>query len=650
MPGICGAFSELPEFDVRGVLDCMMRTLDHSIECRRGQHHEPSIPVALGRVAPNYAESSVEPVVLPEHEVIAVMDGELYDAAVHRDVLETGGCRFVGESDTEVIVRGYLAEGLPFFSRLTGKFSAAIYDGRQNQLLLVNDKFGMRPLYYSHVGERFLFSSEIKSLLAVDGVSRSFNIRGLAQFFTFGQLWCDDTLYDSIHTLPAAACLIWNCDSHRLTVQKYWRLQEPTGDLSRDPGAAFERLDEAFKRSVDRRVGGSTQHLGIALSGGLDARTVLGVIDHQQVDLDCFTVGMPGNRDSRSARQLAKIAGYRHHDLFLCEDFLAAFAGHLNRMVHLTDGHYLSQCIVMPTFPMYRDRGIRVLLRGHAGELMHMRKAYNFSLTPDVFALSGEQALNDWLFDHLRAYMLEYVDQPLFDFADAQEIDEFARVSLADSLSETSDWGSVINRISSLFVSQRTRRETAMSLVKFGSVAETRLPYVDEDVIESILALPARLRLGSDIQSAILRKRCPEFLRPANTNTGARVGAGKAMCAVHSARMKLFAKLGVRGYQPYERLGLWLRRELEPLVRSLLLDARCLDRGVFRAATVRHVVKEHMANKKNHTFLLLAMMIFEVGQRQFVDGQEVNSDPPGRGCPENDTKLGGVTSLSAGQK
>jgi len=618
MPGICGSFSDLPRIDAREVVDRMLRAMDHTVGGRRQQHHEPAKSIAMGRMAPEYARTSVEPFVLPEQEIIAVMDGELYDAARHRRDLEEKGSRFAGDSDTEVVVCGYLAEGIQFFRKLTGKFSVAIYDGPQNRLLLVNDKFGMRPLYYSQVGERFLFASEIKSLLVDEEVSRKPSERGIAQFFSYGQLWGEDTMLASVHALPSAACLVWDCNSRKLKIEKYWQLQEPAQEFTKDPGAAMERLDASFKRSVDVCTTGA-EHLGLALSGGLDARTILGVIDPQEVKLDCFTVGMPGNRDSRSSRELAAIAGYPHHDIFLSESFLSGFEAHLNRMVELTDGHYLSQCIVMPTFDVYRTHGIRTLLRGHAGELMHMHKAYNFSLTPDVLNLSGNQDLNGWLFGRLRAYMLKAVDQPLFEFADAQEIDELARQSLTDSLSETSGWDSVINRISHLFVSQRTRRETAMSLVEFGSVVETRLPYVDQDVIESILALPAESRLGESIQAAILRKRCPAMMRPVNTNTGASVGAGKLTRTVQSFKMRVFSKLGVPGYQPYERLGLWLRRELKPLVRTLLLDDRCLDRGVFRAATVRRVVEQHMSGERNHTYLLLAMMIFETGQRQFTD-------------------------------
>jgi hypothetical protein len=90
--------------------------------------------------------------------------------------------------------------------------------------------------------------------------------------------------------------------------------------------------------------------------------------------------------------------------------------------------------------------------------------------------------------------------------------------------------------------------------------------------------------------------------------------------------LKVLAKIGVKGYQPYERLGLWLRRELRAMVESLLLDDRCLGRGVFRPETVRSVVANHCATRRNHTYLILSMMIFELGQREFVDGDAYADD------------------------
>src|SRR5439155_6255708 len=132
------------------------------------------------------------------------------------------------------------------------------------------------------------------------------------------------------------------------------------------------------------------------------------------------------------------------------------------------------------------------------------------------------------------------------------------------------------------------------------------------EVVDALLAAPIDLKLDEEIQAEILRRHCPALLGVVNVNTGARMKAGRLARFVGKVRQKVLAKLGVRGYQPYERLGLWLRRELRPLVRRLLLSERCLTRGVFDPDTVRAVVENHLAGRRNHTFLLMALMIFEM--------------------------------------
>src|SRR5207302_8866403 len=130
--------------------------------------------------------------------------------------------------------------------------------------------------------------------------------------------------------------------------------------------------------------------------------------------LTTISIGMDGSMDHRSAAEMALLAGRPHHQCLLDERFLANYADHLRQMVRLTDGHYLSQCIVMPTLPVYRELGIEVLLRGHAGELMHMTKAYNFSLDREALAVRDEAALEGWLLRHLQTYMLEGTGGRLF--------------------------------------------------------------------------------------------------------------------------------------------------------------------------------------------------------------------------------------------
>src|SRR5213079_3315303 len=135
-----------------------------------------------------------------------------------------------------------------------------------------------------------------------------------------------------------------------------------------------------------------------------------------------------------SAAEMARLSGRQHHQCFLDEKFLASFGEHLRHMVRLTDGHYLSQCIVMPTLPVYRDLGIQVLLRGHAGELMHMRKAYNFSLDDEALALHDDSTLESWLFNHLQAYLLEGIGERLFAARVRSDIEGLAVESLRSCL------------------------------------------------------------------------------------------------------------------------------------------------------------------------------------------------------------------------
>jgi hypothetical protein len=154
---------------------------------------------------------------------------------------------------------------------------------------------------------------------------------------------------------------------------------------------------------------------------------------------------------------------------------------------------------------------------------------------------------------------------------------------------------------------------------------------LDNGVIDAVLAAPIDLRLNDELQAEIIRRRCPALLEVINVNTGARLRAGRLARLLGEYRQKILAKIGVKGYQPYERLGLWLRRELRPLVATILLDSRCLDRGIFAPQAVRDIINRHNARRANHTFLILAMMIFETGQRMFADGAEAALEVTGSG-------------------
>jgi asparagine synthase (glutamine-hydrolysing) len=611
MPGIFG-FADVHAGAVSSMmLRAMAASMRHYPSYGEELHTEP-VGVGLGRLRLEFQPASLVPSWTGKCAAIALVDGEIYDAAQHRQALRNAGCNVGSDSLSELVAAGHAARGKAFFRELHAKFAAAIYDRQRRQLILVNDRFGMRPLYYAHLPGRLLFASEIKALLTDPEMPRQTSLRGIAEFFTFGQFLGENTLLESVQLLPAAGYLTYDLDDDRVQLERYW---QPERKGPAHDGAMLDRIDHAFVEAVQRSTADAS-NVGLSLSGGLDSRTILAVID-DQLPVTTISVGMPGSADHRSAAEMARLTSRPHHECLLGAGFLESFEDHLRKMVHLTDGHYLSQCIVMPTLEVYRDLEIQVLLRGHAGELMHMRKAYSFSLDAEALSLRDSSQLQDWLFRHLQSYLLVSTGTNLFAAAHRHDIEGLSRESLRSCLGDTEGIEPAVQRIWHLFLSQRVRRETALSLVKFGSVVETRLPYLDNELVDALLAAPPDMKLDETIQAHILRRRRPAFLNVVNVNTGARVDAGRLGRFVGKARQKILGKLGVRGFQPYERLGLWLRQDLEPLVRKLLLCEECLGRGVFDADVVRTVVDEHV-HGKNHTFLILALMIFEMGQREFM--------------------------------
>ncbi len=616
MPGICGiidARSGLAENDVGRMVAAMMHHRwygEQRYVAERGC-------AAMARVSLDEAEDAPRREGDGQPTLVAIFDGELYDsdAAIVRS----------GASHAARLLDGFAANGRGFLANLNGSFTAAVWDEERRRLTLINDRFGSRPLYYVHRDGRFAFASSIAALIAGGVSPGEVNLKGLSQFFTFGHYFGDETSQTDARVLPAGAWFTYDAQTDRLEMERYHRLEDPRPATQLRGEALLDRLDHLFGAAVRRRTP-DDEGLGLALSGGLDARTILGIIDGSPSRVTSVCYGVPGSLDDRASRAMTSQLGSPYRNYVLSANFLEGFRDHLSEMVRLTDGQYLSQCIVMPTLPLYREWGITALLRGHAGELLHMRKAYNYSIDAEALAIQTQEELETWLQRRLGAYLMDSLDTPVFRPNVQNEMQALARDTLREAIAPLANIDPAPQRIWHLFLTGRLRRETSLSMVKFRSVVEPRLPYLDNDLIDLLLATPVEHKLGDEIQSHMLRAHRPGFLNIVNANTGAPLRAGKLHTSIASFRRRVFAKLGFRGYQPYERLGLWLRREVAPVVRDILLDEQCLERPYFSADGIRRAVEGHLSGGRNHTYLLMALMIFELGQRQFAELGRATSD------------------------
>src|SRR5262249_29005740 len=150
-------------------------------------------------------------------------NGEIYNFKSLRTQLEAAGHRFRSDSDAEVVIYAYLEWGLGFLERLNGMFALAIWDARDETLLLARDRLGIKPLYYADTPSGLAFASEVKAILAIPGIEREVDLAALDQYLTF--LWTPDprTIFRGINKLPPAHYLIYR--NGQIETFEYWDVE-----------------------------------------------------------------------------------------------------------------------------------------------------------------------------------------------------------------------------------------------------------------------------------------------------------------------------------------------------------------------------------------------------------------------------------------
>ncbi|MDO4576225.1 MAG: asparagine synthase-related protein [Planctomycetia bacterium] len=520
----------------------------------------------------------------------------------------------------EMLLNGFREKGSAFLAQVDGRYHVAFWNRREETLTLATDHFATRPLYWMIRDGDFLFAPCIKSLFEYPGMRIQWDRFGVIQFYVWGQYLQEATAIENIHPLPPAGCYTLSLKTGEVRKEIYYRFHS-----EEDSGVTVDDVAEAFHAAVLRQTKG-TQLLGVSLSGGLDARSILGMLPPEQLaETTTVSLGVPGSADLCLASEMAKLAGTRHFNYELNTDFLDRYGACQEEMVRLTDAHYLSSSIVIPTLSFYREQGIQTLLRGHAGELFHMSKAYAFSLeASDLHSFSGPQSqahrqrLEEWAYSHLQAFLMQNVKGKLFAGFVGMHLEEYSREAMRQILQDAGleQHADVAQTVWHLYLRQRVAREISMSMRKFDAYVNVRLPILDRRLLELLFRLPVSMKMGETIQKRILEKYRPDFLRVKNVNTGTYIGAGSLRQKVAGLQQRAMAKFGFPGYQPYEKMGLWLRRELREYVQNTILNSEFLDSGFYNPDVLRNIVQEHN-DGINHTYLILALTIVARGIKYF---------------------------------
>jgi asparagine synthase (glutamine-hydrolysing) len=605
------------------LLQTMGRHMAHRPWYQVDSFFDEQAGVGLGRIGIGIFNPEKQPAASEDGSIRLVMSGEFYYQAGLRRELEKKGASFRNTSDAELALRLYQDRGPDFVKAVEGAFVLALWDRSQNQVLVANDRFGLKPLYYTQSDGGFLFAPELKGILADPGFARKLNLTALAEYVRFQQLLGDKTFFEGITLLPPASLLCLDCQTLKFTQSNYWDWRS-IRSLEKAPAEreAVEETERLFRQAVNVRLE-RTARPGILLSGGLDSRTILALANRQYQPLTTITYGHPDCRDVYLAARIARAAGARHT---ICElrdgNWVKEVAGfHLE----LTEGaHSWIHAHGLSTLPRVREL-MEVNISGCGPGMMS-----GFFEKPTMIHAPDEDALVSAMF----YFYTQQHSWPGLTEAEAQTLytceyhDLLRDLALNSLRAELARFDHPDIRLRSLFFHafNHDRRMILNSIVFNNSHVENRLPFYDYRLIDWAASLPAELKNGKRLHRAILSHIAPalavipydkdyrlpttnHLVRTAHAAFDRSVGVLQKQFGLGRPRPTLYAD-----YENY------LRGELREWAEAILFDKRTLARGIFRPQALRSLMDRHLAGHEEWTIGKIApIMTIEMMLRRLYD-------------------------------
>jgi asparagine synthase (glutamine-hydrolysing) len=298
------------------LFNTMRDTLAHRGPDGAGSHFSADGRVAIGhrRLAfIDLSDAGLQPMGLVEHDLWVTLNGEIYNYRELRSELQKLGYVFKTQTDTEVLLHGHLQWGMDgLLKRLKGMFAFALFDGNNERLHLVRDRFGIKPLYYYFSEDRIIFASELKAIMASGTVPKEVDMQGFADYFVYRYVPSPGTIWRSVSKLPPAHRLELDLTAWRTSVQEYWNLK--FGCQCTDPDHLAAEIGQMFSSAVHEHARSDVE-IGSFLSGGYDSSAIVLEMAALQLKVKAFSIGFKDweNSEDEYARLVADQMGAELH-------------------------------------------------------------------------------------------------------------------------------------------------------------------------------------------------------------------------------------------------------------------------------------------------------------------------------------------------
>ncbi len=608
-----------------GLLKAMCDTLVHRGPDGEGMDIRHGVAMGMRRLSVIDLAGGGQPIFNEDGSVRVVYNGEIYNYRELRGELVEKGHRFSTGTDTEVIVHGYEEYGVRALDRFNGMFAFVLHDMKRGKLLLARDHLGIKPLYYAVFGGRLLWGSEIKALLATGIVQRELEVGALSEFLSWEYVPGNRTLFKGVYQLSPGSMMEIDLADPQLVERAYW-------DVPVNAPPLRENLEECMA-AVEAKVAEATRAqlvgdvpVGAFLSGGVDSSLMVAAMGPART----FSIGFDdaSYNELHWARMVASHLGVEHRDAVIRPRVGELF----QKLIHHMDDP-IGDFSIFPTYLVsaHARRDVTVALSGDGGdELFGGYETYvadgvagtylrlpgflrNRLIEPLVASL-GPRPRKKGLVNKARRFVEglghppglcharwrlfagEGIKRRLFTPEARKAAGTPSHIT---TLFKRAEGLSPLNRklyvdLKSYLVDNCLVKTDRMSMA---ASLETRVPYLDRGLVELAFRIPEELKV-SGTRTKILLKR---------------------------VAAKKIPRRAV--YRPKEGFSIpiknWLKKELRPLMETLLEPGRIGEQGVLNPSFVQGLKKEHLEGRGNNSHLLWSIMVYQAWRERWLDGARV---------------------------
>jgi asparagine synthase (glutamine-hydrolysing) len=619
--------------DAEPLIERMTSALVHRGPDECGYHMDHKAALGHRRLSIIDLASGQQPIYNEDGTVAVVFNGEIYNFEEIRRRLIADGHAFRTNSDTETIVHAYEAWGERSVEAFRGMFAFAIRDLRDDTLFLARDRFGKKPLFYAHDDGRFVFASEMKSILVDPAFDRSIDEEALASYFMFSYVPAPLTIFKGIRKLQPG---------HVLTVEgglvreaRYWDLSFKP-DRKRSEADFIEEFRHRLNDAVKVRLM-SEVPLGAFLSGGIDSSAVVACMSMaSQGPVNTFTIGFAGDtgfyEDERQyARLVASRYGTSHHEFEVRPDV----TGVIDAIVSSFDEPFADDSTVPSYFVCKAAREhVTVALSGLGGDeafcgyerYLGFQLGQWFGRVPRFIRSGLIGPVVNWLpesrsggyrINHLKRFVRSAVDdearrylgfvlktgpgyrdrlfgangqvyQHAFDRAEDRFLRHYRNANAEHPLDRVL-YCDVNTYLPDDILALTDRMSMCHSL-------EVRVPFLDHTLFEFSATIPVEMKLKWLQKKHFLKKSLRDLLP-------------KPVLA--------HKKQGFVGPMPR-----WLKNDLRIYTLDVLSPANLSRHGIFDGDTVARILADHFEGRETNDTLIWALIVFQRWFNVYLDARE----------------------------